>query len=237
MRPDAPPLDVARHFGPLAERYDEVFDATPGLEAINRLELAVIRRRLGDVAGRRVLDAGMGTGRLARLLTDAGAEVVGVDLTAEMLARARRRVPEAGAVIARVGVPLPFADRAFDDIVCIRVLKYFAGWSAAFEELRRVLRPGGRLVVEIANRRSIARWGYGDLAVRLGTVAETRSLLRGAGFLPLAGDAGTRLPLAVFRRPGRRVARVAGGIEAAAARALGGTALARSVFITSELPA
>lgn len=226
---------VRNSFGAVADRYDDVFDASAGLRSINHRELSIVVDRLGDVRGRRVLDAGMGTGRVARALVDLGAQVVGVDLTSEMLARSRRRAPEAAAVIARVGAPLPFADQSFDDAVCIRVLKYFREWPLAFDQFRRVLRPGGRIVVEIANSRSLARWGYPGRPINLTTVADSDRLLRQAGFLPIALDAGVRLPYPLYRRSGERAASVLDAAERAGARVLGGTLLARSFFVTAEL--
>ena len=226
---------VADHFGPAANQYDNVFDASAGLRSINRRELTIINARLGDVDGRRVLDAGMGTGRVARALADRGARVVGVDLTPEMLSRCRSRAPEASAVIARVGAPLPFADESFDDAVCIRVLKYFGEWGAAFEQFRRVLRPGARLVVEVANARSSARWGYPGRPITFSTVAESQRLLRYAGFVPIALDPGTRVPYPFYQRAGERTTAVLDAVEGAAGRLLGGATLARSFFVTAEV--
>lgn len=236
MRSDDP-VDVSEEFGPVAHRYDEVFTAAAGLRSINARELSVISRRLGDVQGRRILDAGMGTGRVARALADRGAEVVGVDVTREMLDQCRTRAPEASPVVARVGPSLPFADASFDDAVCVRVLKYFSGWLPAFEELRRVLRPGGRIVIEMANARSLARWGYRGRPVSFATVDETLGLLRQAGFLPLALDPGTRLPYAFYRRSDEGATKLLEGAERAAGRVLGGAVLARSFFVTAELGA
>jgi ubiquinone/menaquinone biosynthesis C-methylase UbiE len=231
-------FDARGRFGQLAPTYDAVFTGSTGLRAINELELAVVTGRLGDVCGRRVLDAGMGTGRVAEALVGRGAEVVGIDVTPQMLERAHRRVPGAPRILARVGALLPFADRSFDDAVCIRVLKYVGDWPAALAEFRRVLRPGARLVVEIANRRSVARWGYAGYRsqpLSLATVGMTRRMLTDAGFLPWAVDSGTRLPHALYERSGERAAAVLDRVEQVAGRVLGDGVLARSFFVTAEL--
>ena len=70
----------------------------------------------GDVAGRRILDAGCGSGPLFAVLRDRGALMAGFDSSAGMLEQARRRLgDDADLMVADLGRPLPFADGAFDD--------------------------------------------------------------------------------------------------------------------------
>jgi SAM-dependent methyltransferase len=104
----------------------------------------------GDVAGRRVLDAGCGSGPLFAALRDRGAVVTGFDKSAGMLELARRRLgADADLRVADLGRPLPFPDGAFDDVVASLVLHYLEDWTAPLAELRRVLRPGGRLIASV----------------------------------------------------------------------------------------
>jgi SAM-dependent methyltransferase len=104
----------------------------------------------GDVAGRRILDAGCGAGPLLAALRDRGAFVTGFDQSAAMLALARRRLgDDADLRVAELGAPLPFPDGGFDDVTASLVLHYLEDWGPALDELRRVLRPGGRLIVSV----------------------------------------------------------------------------------------
>ena len=104
----------------------------------------------GDVAGRRILDAGCGSGPLSAALRDRGADVTGIDASARMLALARRRLGDDAALhVADLSDPLPFADGAFDDVVSSLVLHYLEDWGPTLAELRRVLRPGGRLIASV----------------------------------------------------------------------------------------
>lgn len=104
----------------------------------------------GDVTGRRILDAGCGSGTIFEPLRDRGAIVTGFDSSATMVEVARRRLgPDADLRVADLGAPLPFADNAFDDVVAALVLHYLKDWSAPLAELRRVLRPGGRLILAV----------------------------------------------------------------------------------------
>jgi SAM-dependent methyltransferase len=104
----------------------------------------------GDVAGRRILDAGCGSGPLFAALCDRGAIVTGIDSSPKMLELARQRLG-AGADLhlADLGSPLPFPDGAFDDVIASLVLHYLEDWTAPLAELRRVLPPGGRLIVSV----------------------------------------------------------------------------------------
>ncbi|MFI6177250.1 class I SAM-dependent methyltransferase [Nonomuraea sp. NPDC051191] len=104
----------------------------------------------GDVTGRRVLDAGCGSGPLFAELRDRGAVVTGVDASAGMLELARRRLgADADLRVADLGSPLPLPDGEFDDVIASLVLHYLEDWGPALAELRRVLKPGGRLLVSV----------------------------------------------------------------------------------------
>ncbi len=104
----------------------------------------------GEVAGRRILDAGCGSGPLCAALRDRGAIVTGFDSSTTMLELARKRLgDDADLLVAELGSPLPFPDNAFDDVVASLVLHRLQDCGPALAELRRVLRPGGRLIVAV----------------------------------------------------------------------------------------
>ncbi|MGV9840319.1 class I SAM-dependent methyltransferase [Nocardia niigatensis] len=104
----------------------------------------------GDVAGRRILDAGCGSGPLSAALRDRGAIVSGIDASTGMLELARQRLgADADLRVADLAGPLPFSTAAFDDVVASLVLHYLEDWGPTLTELRRVLIPGGRLLVSV----------------------------------------------------------------------------------------
>lgn len=104
----------------------------------------------GEVRGRRILDAGCGSGPLSAALRERGAVVTGFDLSAAMVELARRRLgPGADLRVHDLADPLPYDDAAFDDVVASLVLHYLEDWSQPLAELHRVLRPGGRLIVSV----------------------------------------------------------------------------------------
>jgi SAM-dependent methyltransferase len=100
-----------------------------------------------ELRGGRVLDLGCGTGRFAAALAERGlARVWGVDVSPEMIAVARARLPRSvGLKVARAEA-LPFSARWFDAAVGWLVV-HLLDRPTAFAEARRVLRPGGRLAV------------------------------------------------------------------------------------------
>ncbi|WP_086681754.1 class I SAM-dependent methyltransferase [Amycolatopsis pretoriensis] len=104
----------------------------------------------GDVAGRRILDAGCGSGPLFAALRERGAVVTGFDQSAAMVEHARRRLgADADLRVADLADPLPFADDAFDDVVASLVLHYLRDWEPTLAEFRRVLKTGGRLIASV----------------------------------------------------------------------------------------
>lgn len=93
-----------------------------------------------------LLDLGCGTGWYLEQLVPLCREAVGLDLSVGMLAIARHRLPKARLVHADAR-SVPFSDLRFDAILCTRVLPHLPTISLAAAEMRRVLRPGGLLVL------------------------------------------------------------------------------------------
>jgi SAM-dependent methyltransferase len=135
----APSID---HDAFVTARFDESEARFKGEVGPEDVRLLAVVNALGPLVGRRVLDLGCGKGRFAAHLARLGAEVVGLDLSAAMLARA------AGLDRVRASARrLPFADGVFDAVVAIEVIEHVGAVDAVLDEARRVLRPGGRLAI------------------------------------------------------------------------------------------
>ncbi|GAB3574445.1 class I SAM-dependent methyltransferase [Leifsonia lichenia] len=135
----------ATAYDTIAEGYAALNETSLLNEYYNRPALVELA---GDVAGRRVLDAGCGSGPILSDLRDRGAVVTGFDSSAGMVAQARRRLgADADLLVADLAHPLPFADQTFDDVVVSQALHYLEDWAPTLAEFRRVLKPGGRLLV------------------------------------------------------------------------------------------
>jgi 2-polyprenyl-3-methyl-5-hydroxy-6-metoxy-1,4-benzoquinol methylase len=108
-------------------------------------------RTAGSGTGRerlvRVLDVGCGEGRFAAELARAGAEVVGIDVAAEPLRRARARHPELDLRQVQAEAAWPLQDASFDVVWAGEVIEHVADTSGWLSEVRRVLRPGAVLLL------------------------------------------------------------------------------------------
>jgi demethylmenaquinone methyltransferase / 2-methoxy-6-polyprenyl-1,4-benzoquinol methylase len=176
------------------DRIAPVYDAmnrtmTVGLDQRWRRATAAAVVRDGDA----VLDACCGTGDLAVADSRAGARVTGLDFSERMLERARRKAPQIEWVHGDL-LALPFADASFDAATVGFGVRNVEDLEGALSQLRRVLRPGGRLgILEITRPRGVLAPFY-----RLwfdGVVPLLGRLLPG-------GSAYTYLPASVRRFPG-----------------------------------
>jgi demethylmenaquinone methyltransferase/2-methoxy-6-polyprenyl-1,4-benzoquinol methylase len=185
------PADAVRT---MFDRIAPVYDAmnrvmTAGLDQRWRRLTAEAAVRRGD----RVLDACCGTGDLAVADARAGGRVVGLDFSERMLERARRKSPEVEWVRGDL-LELPFDDASFDAATVGFGVRNVADLELALRELRRVLRPRGRLaILEITTPRGPLRLFYRLWFDRI--VPLLGKLLRG-------GSAYTYLPASVRRFPG-----------------------------------
>ena len=118
------------------------------------LHVRVILETFGDLAGKRVLDAGCGKGRFARVLQSEHpqARIHAMDIALAMLRHvAPPLLPAAGSLTA-----LPYRDAAFDALYATESLEHAVDIDAAVAELCRVVKPGGRIVVIDKNK---DHWG------------------------------------------------------------------------------
>jgi demethylmenaquinone methyltransferase/2-methoxy-6-polyprenyl-1,4-benzoquinol methylase len=138
------PAAVAAMFDEVAPRYDITNDVL-AMWQTRRWRTAVVRA-VRPLAGMRILDLAAGTGTSSLPFAKAGAAVVAADFSLGMLRQGRLRHPEL-ALVAGDGLALPFADGVFDAATISFGLRNLVDRAAGLVELRRVVRPGGRLVV------------------------------------------------------------------------------------------
>jgi 2-polyprenyl-6-hydroxyphenyl methylase/3-demethylubiquinone-9 3-methyltransferase len=106
------------------------------------VRLRALLDAMRPLAGQRVLDLGCGKGRFARRLADAGAQVVGLDLSSAMLAEAWGLKCIRGSARR-----LPIASGAFDAVAAVELFEHLPDLDGVLAEARRVLRPGGVLAI------------------------------------------------------------------------------------------
>ena len=147
---------MAEIFDDWAEKYDLWFE-TPLGRLIKSYESKLILRMLAPTPGDVILDAGCGTGIFTADILDTGARVVGLELSLEMLRRAMTRCPGRTfqSVIGDMQ-RLPFADASFHKAISITAIEFIQDARIAIQELFRVTKPGGFIVVATLN--SLSPW-------------------------------------------------------------------------------
>lgn len=138
---------VRETYDTVAEDYAAYF---PGTEPEAAIDLAMIEHfvRLLPGKGPDVLDAGCGTGRMGRYLTDLGCRVRGVDLSPGMIAMAHRNHPDISTQVASI-TALPFEDRSFNGLFYWYSIIHLpdSDLPTVFDQARRVLRPSGVMLI------------------------------------------------------------------------------------------
>ena len=133
---------VGSRFDVLASRFRDVV-------ARDDYRLRACVGAFGPLANLRILDLGCGKGRFARHLSDAGAEVIGLDASRTMLAQAVGLGRARGSALR-----LPFGPGTFDGAMAIEIFEHLPQGSVALalREIARVLKPGGRVAIVDKNR-------------------------------------------------------------------------------------
>jgi demethylmenaquinone methyltransferase / 2-methoxy-6-polyprenyl-1,4-benzoquinol methylase len=178
---DKRPGEVAAMFDHVAERYDLLNDVLSLGQ--DRLWRRFVAATVAAEPGERVLDLAAGTGTSSRAFSAAGAYCIACDFSLGMLqvgARKGAGAPGDGPVrfVAGDALALPFADKSFDAVTISFGLRNVADPDAALAEMRRVTRPGGRLVIcEFGHLRGEAldAWYERYLAAALPAVARRLS--------------------------------------------------------------
>ena len=189
------------------ENYERFFVPAIGAPLANELiKTAALR------PGERVLDVACGTGVVARLaskLVGAAGTVAGLDINPGMLAVARSTTPTDMAIDwhEASAEAMPLADAAFDAVLCQMGLQFMPDKHTALSEMRRVLAPGGRLILNVPGptpqlfefmRGALARHigaeaaGFVNHVFSLHDTAELQNLINGAGFRDVSVQADTK---------------------------------------------
>lgn len=188
MERDHPTARVRRMWDRYAPRYDR------DMRIVDRLLVGDGRQWVGSRAHGDVLEVAVGTGRNFGHYS-VHASLTAVDLSPVMLEYARRNATDSGRAVTWAVAPaesLPFADASFDTVVCTLALCGVSDDVASIGEMRRVLRPGGRLILldHVASTWlpiRVAQWLIERVSIRLANEHLTRRPL------PLVRAAGLRI--------------------------------------------
>ncbi|NJE25547.1 class I SAM-dependent methyltransferase [Thermococcus sp. MV5] len=179
---------MAEYFDKIAHRYDDWYKTKVG-QYVNRTEKKLVFSMIKSKNGK-ALDLGCGTGNYTLELYTRGFDVVGVDLSEEMLKIARKKLPRVKFIRANA-YSLPFKENTFDLVLTITMFEFIHKPELALNEIYRVLRPGGEVVIGTMNGKSFwfifkrIKSLFEETAYRYArfyTPSELESLMKGAGF-------------------------------------------------------
>jgi len=194
---------VSLYFDEFAENYDEfAFNKSLGTKYLSELEEKFVLENCPIKKGDRVLDLGIGTGRFSKLLIKKGAVIDGVDISEEMIKKAKGKLAgnQVSFNITDIGKKLPYPDDVFDCVVCVRVLKYIPEWKNTVKEVARVLKSGGVFILEITNLYSVAYFGLKKSNYFLFKFKEVKKILEREGLQVVCVKSGSRLPFPFYTK-------------------------------------
>ena len=234
------PSPNRRHWERLGAAYGANWEK-PARRVLSELEMAFVLRHAGIRPLERVLDVGIGEGRvLEHLLSQTpAAEIWGVDIAAEMVAacRSRFRGDERIKGLQRCDLSrdtLPYAVQ-FDLVTAIRMLKYNANWREVLGKLVDALRPGGMVIFTMPSTRSLNRVSRAyDIPWYATTHRELERVSASLHLHIVEMNAFTKLPAAFYdRSDSDLVCALVLGAEKWLARVLGGPLAGRELFVAA----
>ena len=169
---------VRESYDYIAAKYNALIDEKPHNAYYDRPNTLSL---LPEVNEKSILDAGCGPGRYAEILMDRGADVIGLDLSPEMIQEAKSRNNDRGQFFVH-DLSEPFhmcVDGQFDLVLSALVLHSIPDWTSTIREFHRILKPGGQVIVSMEHpffdynyfqsekyfeiEHVIAKWkGFGD---------------------------------------------------------------------------
>lgn len=139
---------IAHHYDELAEYWEQIAKS-PSKE---QLLWPSIEAMLPDLTGLRVLDAGCGSGDYTAKLVEQGGDVIGVDVSEEMILAAKERVPDAEFIQSDLSNEIDFIeDDSVDIILCQHVFSHLEDLTTPATEFARILVDGGELIISTHN--------------------------------------------------------------------------------------
>ena len=128
---------------------------------LNSFEKNIVLEFMGNLTGKKALDLGCGTGRLVKDLINSGAEVVGIDISDEMIKIMKNKFPKVKSLVAD-SENLLFDDSSFDFVIASFFIVHLKNLTKTFDEIYRVLKDGGKFVLTNINQRKAPKLDLGS---------------------------------------------------------------------------
>lgn len=167
---DAKKYNVVSGYRAWASTYDSI----PNL--LIEIEEPAVKTIIKDFSQGKALDAGCGTGRYSKLLNSLGFDVTGVDISSEMLHKAKVKNKHANFIKGTL-TKLPFDNSSFDLVICALALTHFKNFDKAIFELSRVVRYGGNIVISDIHPLLVTLGGQADFNDKFGKWVYVRNYI------------------------------------------------------------
>ncbi|MEM2129664.1 MAG: class I SAM-dependent methyltransferase [Candidatus Bathyarchaeia archaeon] len=177
----------------------KAFKESLGLRYLSWIEKTFISSEL-PIKSIATLDIGTGTGRNIEIITKRSFAVLGIDISRSMLIKAKEKKTCNTVLVLSDGRNLPFVSEAFDCVLCIRVLKYIPEWRKVIEEISRVLKPNGKVILTFPNILSVQYLSSLFESYSCFRKNEILSVLQEYGFNKVKIETGTVLPFPLYRK-------------------------------------
>lgn len=150
--------EIRQFFDDMSMGRNETIQASPVICYEQELRAQTVLGLLAVKPGERVLDIGCGNARDIARIAQCGGQVIGVDISSGMVTAAKQELERIGmsGITLQVGdaTCLDFPDACFDKVLCSEVIEHIPDAGQALREMRRVLKPGGSLVLSTPNKGS-----------------------------------------------------------------------------------
>ncbi len=134
----------------VADEYDNYYQKEPG-KTIDKIEKELILRHMNNLPKSHLLELGCGTGHWTQFLSDMGFRITAVDNSEAMLKNARKKNIQNVQFLLADATRLPFSEKSFSAIVSVTMLEFIKDIDRVLDEIDRVLKPEGTIVLGCLN--------------------------------------------------------------------------------------
>jgi ubiquinone/menaquinone biosynthesis C-methylase UbiE len=135
--------------------------SNPLVSYLHNRRIGIVRELIQKTEAQTLLEVGSGDGYVLKALSDLPVSLTGIEISEKRIERSRGLVPQA-EIVAGDARDMPFESQSFDLVVCSEVLEHVPEPERAIAEMKRVVRPGGLVIVTVPQERN---WQLGRLAL------------------------------------------------------------------------